>query len=79
VIITCREAVDRLWGYLDRNLAGLEQDELDEHLGVCRHCCGELEFAERIQALLRRPAGPELPPEARKRFEALLSGLEEGP
>ena len=76
-MITCKEAVEHLWEYLDRNLSGPEHDELDEHLGVCRHCCGELEFAEKIREMLRRPVESELSPEGRMRFEALLRGLEE--
>jgi hypothetical protein len=69
--------VDRLWEYLDRNVPGLDRGELDEHLGVCRHCCGELEFAEKLREVLRRPIEPELSPEARRRFEALLREPEE--
>lgn len=77
-MITCKEAVDRLWEYLDRNLRGLEQDELDEHLGVCRHCCGELEFAQKIRKMLQRPVrAEELPPEAQTQLDALLRGLRE--
>jgi anti-sigma factor (TIGR02949 family) len=77
-VITCKEAVDRLWEYLDRNLRGLEQDEFDEHLGVCRHCCGELEFAEKIREMLRRPVRAEkLPSEVRIRLETLLRSLAE--
>jgi anti-sigma factor RsiW len=41
-MIKCREAVDRLWAYLDRHLDKAEETELEEHLGVCRHCRGEL-------------------------------------
>ncbi len=77
-MITCKKAVDRLWEYLDRNLRGLQREELDEHLSVCRHCCGELEFAEKIREMLRRPIRPAgLPPEAQIRLEALLRGLGE--
>ena len=75
-MITCKQAVDRLWEYLDRNLRGLEQDEIDEHLGACRHCCGELEFAEKVREMLRRPdRPPELAPEVQRRLDALLRGL----
>ena len=46
-MISCKEAVARLWTHLDRNLGGPQERELEEHLGLCRHCCGELEFARR--------------------------------
>jgi hypothetical protein len=73
-VITCREAVARLWEYRDRNLGQVEGDELDEHLGVCRHCCGELEFGRRIREMLRRGGdrSAELAPEVHERLETFL-------
>jgi mycothiol system anti-sigma-R factor len=75
-VISCREAVARLWAYLDRNLDRLEEQELEGHLGLCRHCCGELEFARHLRALLRRSgAAAALPGETRARLEALIREL----
>lgn len=75
-MITCKEAVDRLWEYLDRNLDRVEEAELDAHLGVCRRCCGELEFSRRIQAMLRRSGDqPEAAPDVRARLESFLRSL----
>jgi mycothiol system anti-sigma-R factor len=75
-VITCKEAVDQLWAYLDRNLARLGEAELEQHLGLCRHCCGELEFAKQLRELLRRSASSgETPDEARTRLEAFLRDL----
>jgi hypothetical protein len=78
-VINCKEAVGRLWFYLDRNLGKVEEQELEAHLGLCRHCCGELEFARQVRGLLVRPGGAaEIPPEARLKLEAFLKGLEAG-
>jgi DNA-directed RNA polymerase subunit N (RpoN/RPB10) len=75
-VISCKEAVARLWEYLDKNLAHLEERELDEHLGVCRHCCGELEFVHRLQDMLRQPSGTAaLTTDARTRLEVFLKEL----
>lgn len=74
-MIKCKEAVERLWAYLDRRLEGGQAQEVDEHLGVCRHCCGELEFAQQIRAKLARTPEAEMPPEARERVQELLRGL----
>ena len=75
-MINCKEAVARLWSYLDRNLGRVEEQELEAHLGLCRHCCGELEFAKQIRGRLRQPAGEaEIPPEARLKLDAFLKGL----
>lgn len=77
-MINCREAVSRLWAYLDRNLGGMQEQELEEHLGLCRHCCGELEFAKQMRHLLKKPGeSTEIPPEARRKLETFLKGLVE--
>jgi mycothiol system anti-sigma-R factor len=76
-VINCKEAVARLWAYLDRNLGRVDEEELEVHLGLCRHCCGELEFARQVRGLLRRTGdAAEIPPEARARLDAFLEELE---
>lgn len=76
-MITCKEAVNRLWDYLDRRPEASSDPELEEHLGLCRHCCGELEFARQVRELLRKPGGAtELPQETRARLESFLENLE---
>jgi anti-sigma factor RsiW len=75
-VITCTEAVDRLWQYLDGSLDQVEGAVLDAHLGVCRHCCGELEFGRRLRARLQaRDDQAELASEVRERLERFLSSL----
>lgn len=74
-MIKCKEAVERLWAHLDKRLEVGREKELEEHLGVCRHCCGELEFAQQIRAKLGETAETTMPPETRARVEELLRGL----
>lgn len=77
-MINCKDAVSRLWAYLDRNLERVQERELEEHLGMCRHCCGELEFAKQIRERLRTAGEMEaVPEEARARLDALIAGFEE--
>lgn len=77
-MIACKDAVAQLWEYLDRNLGGLDERQLAEHLGVCRHCCGELEFAKQLRDVLRRPSvTAELTPDARARLETFVTQLGE--
>lgn len=76
-MINCKEAVARLWAYLDRNLPQVHERELEEHLGLCRHCCGELEFARQIRERLRTSGEADpVPDAARARLDALIAGLE---
>ena len=75
-MIPCKDAVERLWSYLDRELDERFTKEVEEHLGVCRHCCGELEFARQVRGRLaasgERAAMPE---ETRARLEGFLKGI----
>ncbi len=79
-MINCKEAVSRLWEHLDRNLGRFEEQELEEHLGLCRHCCGELEFAKQIRGLLKQstPAA-EISPDVRMKLDTYLKRLGEKP
>ncbi len=75
-MIPCKDAVSRLWEYLDRNIGRIREAELEEHLGVCRHCCSELEFARQLRGVLK-PSSPggELTPEVRARLDGFVKGL----
>lgn len=79
-MISCKDAVSRLYAYLDRNLGRIPEAEVEEHLKLCRHCCGELEFAKQVRAALRRPGtATVLSPEVRTRIEAYVKRLENKP
>ena len=75
-MITCAEAVERLWAYLDGTLSADDKATLEEHLGFCRVCCGEVEFAQELRSFLARSAGEELPGDVRARLTASLDELE---
>ncbi len=74
-MIACREAVERLWTYLDRTLDRTREEELEQHLGLCRHCCGELEFAKQVRVKLKETAETPLEPSARERLGAFVQRL----
>ena len=76
-MITCREAVARLWAYLDRHLGRVEEAELEEHLGLCLHCCGELRFAQHLRERLRASGDPAVDEATRRRLEAFVRGMGE--
>ncbi len=76
-MIDCKQAVQRLWGYLDRNLEQAREAELEQHLGLCRHCCGELEFAKQIRdRLAAGVAADKVEAPVRERLERLIRRLE---
>ncbi len=76
-MISCAEAVRQLWEYLEHELAASDRARVDEHLAFCRRCCGEVEFAEALQQVLRSAAGPQLPTEVQTRLVGFLDQLEE--
>jgi mycothiol system anti-sigma-R factor len=75
-VITCAEAVRALWDYLDGLVDDADRTAVEEHLSVCRRCCGELEFAEELREFLARNAEEELPPDVHTRLVATLTELE---
>ena len=75
-MITCTEAVERLWAYLDGELTAEDKAALEEHLSFCRICCGEVEFAQELRGFLARSGGGELPDAVRVRLLTTLDELE---
>jgi mycothiol system anti-sigma-R factor len=75
-MITCAEAVERLWAYLDGALTADDKAALEEHLGFCRVCCGEVEFAKELRGFLAHSAAEQLPEEVRARLIATLDELD---
>ena len=76
-MIDCREAVRRMWAYLDHSLGDRPVEEFEAHLETCRRCCGELEFSRHVRELVvETDAAPAMPPALRTRVELLLADAE---
>ena len=73
-VISCGEAVRRLWEYLDNGLAAHDHRQLERHLAFCVSCCGAVEFAAELQRRLRS-SGIEVPADARNRLERFIGAL----
>ena len=77
-MIDCREAVRRMWAYLDHELAAKPVSEFEAHLDTCQRCCGELEFSRHLREVVAdKPSAPPVPPELRSRIEDLLANSDE--
>ncbi|MFC9915204.1 anti-sigma factor family protein [Streptomyces sp. NPDC059862] len=74
-MITCSEAVRKLWEYLDAALDQADREGVEEHLSLCRRCCGELEFAVELRRLLRGPAREDIPADVLRRLNQILEEL----
>jgi len=74
-MIDCREAVRRMWAYLDQGLEARPIAELEDHLESCRRCCGELEFSRQVRGMVADlDRTPTMPSDVRARIESLLVG-----
>jgi len=78
-MIDCREALARLYDYLDRELTPERAEEVAEHLRHCRHCFDRAEF-ERNFGNFVRESGKEQVDAAplRKKIKAKLKEFEVG-
>lgn len=75
-MISCTDAVRRLWDYLEEELERHDREEVEQHLALCRSCCGEVEFAQELRAFMRHRPPAHLPPALERRFDAFLTDLE---
>lgn len=75
-MMSCQEAVTALWRHLEDPVPDGDGARLEDHLGRCRRCCGEADFAGMLRDLWARTPSDVVPAPARDRFEALLASLE---
>ncbi len=73
-MIDCREAVRRMWAYLDHALERGPTEEFETHLEACQRCCGELEFSRHLKEMVAATGSERLPDPLRRRLDLLLDG-----
>jgi len=78
-VISCSEAVHRLWAYLEDQVDADDRARVEEHLAMCRRCCGEAEFTAALRDLLRSSTGPDLPPDVEQHLTGFLDTLRKEP
>lgn len=74
-MISCDDAVRQLWEYLDGSVDEADKQAIEEHLSVCKRCCGEAEFADELRKFMSSHAYDELPEQARRRLTGYLDTL----
>ena len=73
-MIDCREAVRRMWAYLDHELEARPVTEFEAHLETCQRCCGELEFNRHLREIVADDErSSTMPPDLRSRLEILIA------
>jgi len=73
--LSCTQAVQQFFVYLDNALKGDDVADLEAHLEACLDCCERLEFSRKLDALVRtRLAGASLPEGIEQRIRRTLAG-----
>lgn len=71
-MIDCQKAIERLYGYLDRELSDQERLEVEAHLHKCPPCARLFDFEAGVLRLIAARARETCaPPELRSRITAL--------
>ena len=78
-MISCAEAVRQLWEYLDGVAGQAQSAAIQEHLSLCRRCCGEAEFAAELRSFLVGHADDDIPPQVHARLLAALAQITDQP
>jgi anti-sigma factor (TIGR02949 family) len=73
--INCEEALRRLFDYVDAELAGEPQREMEQHLERCRSCFSRLEFEKRLKAHTAELGQEPVSDELERRVRALLDSF----
>jgi anti-sigma factor (TIGR02949 family) len=72
-MITCNEALEQLWAYIDGELPEGEARGVKSHLEACRGCHPHFDYQKAFCQFLRRQAQTPVPASLRRRvFLALL-------
>lgn len=74
-MINCTDAVRQLWEFLDGSVPEADRDAIEEHLDVCKRCCGEAEFATELRDFLATNAYEALPENTKDRLTTFLDRL----
>jgi mycothiol system anti-sigma-R factor len=53
-MLNCRDAVEKLYVYLDRQLSDDEAEEVRQHLARCPHCEDFFKFEEGVLSIVHR-------------------------
>lgn len=73
-MISCKEALERLWAYIDGELPEQEHGQVHDHLEVCKKCYPQYDFQRAFREFVGRHTKQPVPPGLRRRvFMALLA------
>lgn len=75
--LSCEEVIERLFDYLDCELAPQEASDVEWHLRRCRDCFTRAEFERRLRARVSATGMAKAPPRLHQRIRTLLDRFDE--
>ena len=73
--LTCEQAVQQFFAYLDRALSGEPLQALEAHLEACLDCCDKLRFSRQLDAFVKaRLPEASLPADLDAKIRRVLRG-----
>ncbi|MDH3980417.1 MAG: mycothiol system anti-sigma-R factor [Gammaproteobacteria bacterium] len=74
--IDCEKALRHLLEYLDQELEGTLQHQMEQHMSSCRSCFSRLEFEQTLKTHIRKSGTEQAPDSLRNRVVGLLKDFE---
>jgi len=72
--IPCDVVMQRLWAFIDGELDAVSEEQVRQHLELCRQCYPRFDFQRAYFRLMQQIAAEATPGELRRRvFQALLT------
>ena len=66
--LSCRQAVEQLWAYIDGELPAGESERVHEHLSACQECYPHYDFQKAFLDFVRRQSEKPIPSGLRRRL-----------
>lgn len=73
--VDCRQALGRLFEFLDHEIDEADGDRIRQHLADCEPCLAEYDVEDHLKKLVRRSCAEHAPDELRVRIHEQLTVL----
>lgn len=72
-VITCEQALQHLFDYLDHELDSGVHHKMEQHLSTCQSCFSRFEFEKRLKSRMLKLGGEKASDELRERINTIVS------
>ena len=70
--ISCKEAMSKLYQYLDSQLDDISDKEIEKHVHDCRECFSRVDFEKSLRSKVLQSASIETPLDVQHRLKSLI-------